>query len=386
MASENYYNQIWARDSFITFIGSNLLADEALTKTAKATVETFAKTSTELGQIANFYDPETKTADYGHSGATDATAWYVIGLCSLFEATQDWSLLKHPFDVALEGMNWLRYQDSNNTLLIDSPQGGDWMDAAIQRTGKTLYNNALFLMATKCANKMAEASGRPTDQVKLVEYDKLLARFNDVFLPGPDSPSRMEAFWPKLAREYEARKPMDFARTHYIHYVSFGRFDTRFDTLSNVLCILSKVADDESAKSILEFVKENKLARPYPIQVLDRPYTRGEMGYDGELDETLPVQHRSTAFRYHNAGVWPFVGALYVCALFQVDDDYARRGLLSLASANQLAREGEQGGFNEWIDPKARKAMGQTGQSWNAGTYIAAYLASKGSNPFQFLE
>lgn len=385
-ASKAYYNQVWARDSFITFLGSNLLGDEELLKAAKTTVNTLAKSASELGQIPNLYDLSTDRPDFGFSGATDASAWYVIGLASLFEATHDWNLLKEPFDAALGAIRWLRFQDANNTWLVDSPQGADWMDAAVQRTGKTLYNNILFVMATRCAAKLAEASGRPTENAFLLDHEKLAERFRDVFLPGPDSPERIAAYSPRLASLYSESKPLGLSKAYFLHYVSFARVDSKFDTLSNVLCILSRAAGPETSRSVLEAAQTKRISKPFPVRVLDQPYHAGEMGYDSEFDSALPAEHRSQPLRYHNGAVWPFVGGLYVCALFLTDVDYARKELLALANANMAFKEGESTGFNEWMEGKNGKPLGQIGQSWNAGTYIAAYRASKGENPFKFLE
>jgi len=72
-ASASYYNQVWARDSFISFIGSNMLEDVSLLSTSRRTIDTLAKTRSPLGQIADFYNPDEERAEFGFSGATDAS-------------------------------------------------------------------------------------------------------------------------------------------------------------------------------------------------------------------------------------------------------------------------------------------------------------------------
>jgi glycogen debranching enzyme len=384
-ASLAYYNQVWARDAFISFLGANLLKDPSLIQSARTTVDTFARTRAPLGQIANFYDLGTDQPEFGFSGSTDSSCWYVIGLASLYHATGERELLDDPLDAAIDAYRFVRYQDANNTWLVDSPQGADWMDAAIQRTGKTLYNNVLFLAATKCLAKLVSDSGKEVPPPGLLTYDSLKARLADVFLPDEGSAERIARYWPKLAAHHKDQKSFDTAGRYYLQYISFARIDGHFDTLSNLLCSLWGVASEGTANSILSTIFERKLASPYPIRVLDPPYRKGDPGYDVSFDETLPEQHRSGPLDYHNGGIWPFVGGFYVCSLFQAEKDYASEQLEDLAKANLALKQGESVGFNEWLGGKRGEAKGQYGQSWSAGMFIAAYSSSRGSDPFEFL-
>lgn len=384
-ASHAYYNQVWARDAFISFLGANLVGDESLLQSARTTVDTFARTRAPLGQIANFYDLGTDQAEFGFSGSTDSSCWYIIGLASLYHATQDRGLLGTPLDAALDAYRFVRYQDANNSWLVDSPQGADWMDAAIQRTGKTLYNNVLFLAATKCLSSLLAASGRQTPTPLLLGYDPLKERLADVFLPKEDSAERISRYWPRLAAHHRDQGGVDTSGSYFLQYISFARVDTHFDTLSNLLCCLWGVASEDTTGSILNTMLRRDLASPYPARVLDPPYKRGDPGYDDRFDDSLPAQHRSGPYEYHNGAVWPFVGGFYVCALSQAARVDAGEKLEALARANGVLRGGETVGFNEWLDGKKGEARGQYGQSWNAGMYIAARASTRGTDPFAFL-
>ncbi len=384
-ASTVYYNQVWARDSFISFLGANLLEDERLIQSAKTNIHTFAETRSQLGQIANFYDLKTNAPEFGFSGSTDSSCWYIIGLMSLYSVTDDKTLLRGPLEAALDAYRWLRYQDANNTWLIDSPQGADWMDAAVQRTGKTLYNNVLFLIATRCIDQLLSASGGSMERAVRLDFGALRQRFNEVFLPDEDAPATVGSYWPRLSLALSEGRPMGFSQKYYLHYLSFYRIDTRFDTLSNLLCVLSKVADTETTLSILSTMHSKGLSRPYPAKVLYPPYRTEGASFDSRFDASLPVQHQSAPYAYHNGGVWPFVGGFYVCAVNKAGVDYADRELESLAQGNRVCRAGENIGFNEWIHSKTGEALGQFGQSWSAGMYVAAVLSAKGKNPLGFL-
>ncbi len=384
-ASHAYYNQVWARDAFISFLGANTVKDEALLQSARTTLETFAKTRAPLGQIANFYDLSTDLPEFGFSGSTDSSCWYMIGLASLFHATEDRALLGPTLDAAIDAYRFVRYQDANNSWLIDSPQGADWMDAAIQRTGKTLYNNVLFLMATKCMSSLLSVAGRSAQSSELLEFESLKERFTDVFLPSPDSKERISKYWPRLATHHREQKVFDLSKKYYLQYLSFARIDSHFDTLSNLLCAAWGAADDETALSILDIIRQRGLARPFPVRVLDPPYKKGDAGYDDNFDAMLPVQHRSGPLDYHNGGVWPFVGGFYVCAVCLRGKEAGDKELADLAKANGVLREGENVGFNEWLDGRKGEARGQYGQSWSAGMYIAAHRSVHGNDPFAFL-
>ena len=385
-ASAAYYNQVWARDAFISLIGANLLKDEELLRCAKDTVSTFARTASPLGQIPNFFDLRSHEPEYGYSGSTDSTCWYIIGLASLYASTGDKTLLKGPLRVALAAYRWLRYQDANNSWLIDSPAGADWMDAAVQRTGKTLYNNVLFLMATRSLRRLGVTTGESLDKGIIPDFEELKQRFSDVFLPGEGSPKRLAAYWPRLSEVYAKGVPFGLGCNHYFHYVSFSRIDTHFDTLSNLLCVLSGVSDSQSAMGILDTIKSRGLSIPYPVRVLDPPYTAESATFHKQFDLSLPVQHRSVPYAYHNGGAWPFVGGLFVAALYTKGQSNSSRELENLAAANTRFREGERVGFNEWLHGKTGRPLGQYGQSWSAGMFIAAVLSSKGKNPFGFLK
>ncbi len=382
-ASSSYYNQVWARDSFISFLGGNMLDDEMLHDCCRRTIETLGKTRSPLGQIPDFYNPDARRPEFGFSGATDSSTWYIIGLLNLFYYTESRSLLAEPLEAAMDAYRWLRYQDANNTWLIDSPQGADWMDAAIRRTGKTLYNNILFLMATKAINRLSGLSGKRVEGVLALDEEKLGRRFSEVFLPTEENWKDIEKYWPYLAHRIRDDPPTPNL-DYYVQFVSFSKFDLHFDTLSNLLCVLAGVAPGKLRNSIVKNVESRKLYEPYPVRVLDPPYREGEDSFDTEFNKRVPVQHRSDPYNYHNGAVWPFVGSFYVLCLHRFKGHDAPSALSNLARANNVFRAKEKTGFNEWLNGKSGKPLGQIGQSWNAGTYVAAYLSSEGKDPFKF--
>jgi glycogen debranching enzyme len=383
--SAAYYNQIWARDAFISFLGANVIENEKLLECARTTISTFARTASPLGQIANFYDLESDIPEYGYSGSTDSTCWYITGLADLFHTTDDRVLLGEPLEAAIAAYKWLRHQDANNTWLIDSPPGADWMDAAVQRAGKTLYNNTLFQIAARAIEGLLSASGRTIEEPYWIDPNALRERFTDVFLPKSESLERIAGYWPRLALALVQGGSLNVPPKHYLHYVSFSRIDTHFDTLSNLLCILSELASTETALSILALMKTKRLASPYPTRCLDPPYRGEGVSFDGAFDSSLPVQHRSPPYAYHNGAVWPFIGGMHVAALYKLGVADAPAELENLAKANFLLKADEKVGFNEWIHAKTGEPLGQYGQSWSAGMFIGAVQASRRKQILGFL-
>jgi glycogen debranching enzyme len=380
-ASSSYYRQVWARDAFITALGGVLLDDPIVLKTIENSLRTLGRSRSPLGQIADCFDPHTRRAEFGVSGATDASSWYIIGLASAYQTLGWRRLLDEPLDAGIHAYKWLRHQDANDTWLIDSPPGADWMDAAVRRAGKTLYNNILFLIATRAINWRCNRSGRKLDRPYPLDATKLEQRFLQVFHPGKSTWRDIATYWPHFANKMQGKS---FAEMDYFaHYVAFSVVDTHFDTLSNLLCILSGVAKPKFAERILSFISANKLSRPYPVRVLEPAYVEGEAPFDSEFNKSLPEWHRSDPYHYQNGAIWPFVGGFYVMALIERSKN-AEGELSRLAEANCLMRVGDSLGFNEWLHGKTGQPMGQDGQSWNAGMFIAACLYKKGVTRFQF--
>ena len=83
-AASTLYNQIWSRDSFITFIGSNMLGEERLFEAAKRTLTTLGRSKTSTGMIPVNFDLSRGKPRLFFAGATDASAWYIIGLANLY--------------------------------------------------------------------------------------------------------------------------------------------------------------------------------------------------------------------------------------------------------------------------------------------------------------
>ena len=85
------------------------------------------------------------------------------------------------------------------------------------------------------------------------------------------------------------------------------------------------------------------------------------------------ARHRQNLeWRYHNAGIWPFVGGFWVAALAAGGKTaHARRALAGIARANEVGNWG----FIEWFHGKSGEPQGMPGQSWNAAMFLLAHLS-----------
>jgi hypothetical protein len=138
------------------------------------------------------------------------------------------------------------------------------------------------------------------------------------------------------------------------------------------------LTDEQQKSTIMEHFNEKKVALPYPCKCLSEPITRrnnrwGMLKINAEQFQSAPW--RNPPFCYHNAGVWPFVGAFYALAAWECSQsDLTRTELTRLAEANRLGI-GDDWEFPEWLNAETGEPSGAKYQSWNAGTYIMVYKA-----------
>lgn len=363
-ASSERYNSIWGRDGSITCLGAVLTGDNNLIDTSKKTLTTLRDFQTPLGQIPNVFFLDSRKINFY---ATDATAWWVIAVESLWRRTKDREFLSSFWPSVEKAITWLRYQVIDTSGLINSPPGGDWMDSSVQRWGKVLYNNILYYRALLCANELAKETGKG----KFMETEEIKLRINLVF--WPTGPVKDEWFPGWYMTFYE--EVIDMDREHYLNYLSFESYDGKCDVAANCMAIIWDVADKEKRERILEYMTRQHLSRPFPIRVLDPPFLESDRSWNAKMDLYRPVHWQSRPYCYHNAAIWPWVGGLYVEAMVKAGEQaVAEKELESLAQANSTGPDGKWE-FNEWLHGRTGRPMGAALQSWNAACYIIAYKA-----------
>jgi len=141
-----------------------------------------------------------------------------------------------------------------------------------------------------------------------------------------------------------------------------------FDSLGNLLAIISGLADLKKSRSILNYIETKKINRPYPVKSIFPPiFPKSKLwkSYFSKCEARTP-------YRYLNAGIWPFIGGFYVAALVKTKQfKKAEEELKNLALANKKGKK-ISWEFNEWLDGKKGKPRGAIYQAWSAGSYLFA--------------
>ena len=327
-ASPVQYNAVYARDALISSLGGLISGEERFVRQWRKSMDTLMDHQSPTGQIPNCVDLFVPSRPRLVAlGAADASLWFVLTL-----AYADRLLGPHPeFDqAASRALFWLKYQDAHEEGLLEQQEATDWGDIFANR-GHVLYTNVLHFACLELRGNIKQAH--------------LVREAINGFLWRDD----LGCF-----------RPWTWKQEH-------GDW---FDTTANSMAVAFGLADEEQTDRILAYITKHKLEEPYPVRVNHPPIKPGDKDwreyYVTEHELNLPDQ-------YHNGGVWPWVGGMYIAALVRAGRlDRARQMLHRLAQANKLGREREWE-FNEWIHGVTGEPRGSADQGWSAGMFMYAY-------------
>ncbi|MFC1678448.1 amylo-alpha-1,6-glucosidase [Patescibacteria group bacterium] len=360
------YEAVWSRDSMITSLGAVLVEKKYKTTMARS-IKLLAENQGEMGQIPNCvgsYNLDRQSDVTFNS--VDAPLWFIIGNYIYAKQYKDTSLFSKYRDNIEAALWWLKAQDPDYVRLLAQQPTNDWEDAFPHKYGYTIHIHALFYAALKMIGDNNRA--REVKQIINGEKKKYSSLYDD-----------------KLGYYYPwAWKNHDYIREH----------EKWFDTAGNLLAIITGLATDKIAKKILNYIEKQKINKPYPCKAIWPPIEKG----DKEWHDYFVLCDARKPLNYLNAGIWPFIGGLYVVALVKMKQ-YKKAGLEleNLAKANlqviknpssppyiiptgkkkrisgqELIRL-RQKEFNEWLHGQTGKPMGEPYQGWSAGTYIYAH-------------
>jgi glycogen debranching enzyme len=334
-ASPVQYNAVYARDALIASLGGLICCDERFVRQWFKTMSTLMNRQSRTGQIPNCVDTFIPSRPRLVAfGAADASLWFIltlayaerlIGICTDFH------------QAAARAMFWLKYQDAHEDGLIEQQESTDWMDI-IDNRGHVLYTNALYFATLDLRGDIRRAN--------------LVREAMNAYL------------W---ADELGYFYPYSWKQEH-------GDW---FDAPGNLFAVAFGLADKDQTASILDYIIGNKIDEPYPIRTIYPPIQPGDKDwreyYRTEHELNMPNQ-------YHNGGIWPWVGGLYVAALVRAGLlDRAHAALYKLAEANKLGRDHEWE-FNEWLHGITGEPKGSPDQVWSAGMFLYAYTCVKQGN------
>src|SRR5690606_34893744 len=145
-------------------------------------------------------------------------------------------------------------------------------------------------------------------------------------------------------------------------------FNWRCDVYANVLAFLTNLIDIERARTAFRFMWGVGVNEPWPVANL---YPVVQAG-DPDWRAYYTVNLLNLPDHYHNGGLWPLVGGMWVRFIHRLGfHDVACRELVRLAKLNQLGRD-QEWEFNEWAHGKTGRPMGKAFQAWSAATFIRA--------------
>jgi len=358
------YRSIWARDGCFCVVQTIEMDEPDIREAQLNTLKTLIEGTSPTGQIPANVRIETREPDYSGVGgicSIDSGLWLIIAVYHYVTNTGDMSLL-NDYGLRLQRvMDWLSAHDSNSDGLIEVPEAGDWTDL-FGRSYHVLYDEVLWYRANVCFGR-------------LLEYQQEFERAADYLRWSQHIAGKIKvSFWPTTGIEENrvstfADRQNSLGDSQYLlaEITPFG-FNWRCDVLGNVLAFLTNVIDVERARTAFRFMWGVGVNAPYPVANL---YPAVQSG-DPDWRPYYTVNLLNLPHHYHNAGIWPFVGGMWVRFIHRLGlHDIARNELVKLARVNQLGKA-EPWEFNEWVHGTTGRPMGKAYQAWSAAAYLRA--------------
>ncbi len=346
------YRSIWARDGAITIIGTIELDDPEIRLAQKNTLQTLFDHLAPNGQVPSNVRIDSGVPDYSGVGgicSIDSALWAVIAFHDWVRKNGDHQFLQAHFDKLQHVMQWLCSLDANNDLLLEIPEAGDWTDL-FGRSYHVLYDEVLWFRAN-----IAFA--------RLLEMQQMFEPASDCLKRSQAIRSKiLETFWPTTQPRSDGRvEQFQFARgqsavgdsCYLLAEVTPFSFNWRCDVLGNIQAFLSNVLDIDRARTAFRFMWGAGVNEPFPVVNLYPPVQSG----DPDWRSYYTVNLLNLPGHYHNGGIWPFIGGMWVRFIHRLGlHEVASHELLKLAQLNRLGRQ-QEWEFNEWIHSRTGRPM-----------------------------
>ncbi|HEY8477086.1 MAG TPA: glycogen debranching protein, partial [Chloroflexota bacterium] len=146
LAARTAYQQVWARDSMVSSLGTLHIGDPAAEAAVRRSLATLERFQSPLGRIPHHVgypglpdpslvaiggrlpgDPGASepVEDTGHAGCVDSSLWYILGHHALFQHARDLATLRSAWPSLERAHRWLLYQDSNECGLLEVHEAMD---------------------------------------------------------------------------------------------------------------------------------------------------------------------------------------------------------------------------------------------------------------------
>jgi sucrose-6-phosphatase len=360
------YRSVWARDGAITLINTLDVDDPDVRACHRRTLDTLLRAAAPNGQIPANVRIDDGVPDYAGVGnicSIDSGLWVIIAFFNYIDHTGDIDFLREHHGHLQRAMDWLSAHDSNNDGLLEIPEAGDWTDL-FGRSYNVLYDEVLWFRTNVCFGRLLELLG---DFERAADYLRWSQQIRSRIL---------DVFWPTTSKGNTAEHPHRFASRQFdlgdtqylVAEITPFAFNWRCDVYANVLAYLMNLLDVDRARTAFRFMWGVGVNEPLPVANL---YPVVQAG-DPDWRAYYTVNLLNLPYHYHNGGIWPFVGGMWVRFIHRLGfHEVATRELVRLARANQLGRD-QEWEFNEWIHGKTGRPMGKAFQAWSAACFIRA--------------
>ena len=362
------YRSVWARDGSITIVGTIELNDPDIRAAQKATLRTLFDHLAPNGQMPANVRIDDGTPDYSGVGgicSIDSALWAVIAFHAYVRKTGDLELLAEYAGRIQRVMDWLGALDSNNDLLLEIPEAGDWTDL-FGRSYHVLYDEVLWYRANVAHGRMLELQ-KDFDAASgcLRLSQAIRSRILATFWPSTQPPV---AGAPAVPFSFAQQQSSVGDASYLLAEITPFSFNWRCDVLGNVQAFISNVLDADRARTAFKFMWGVGINEPYPVVNLYPPVQAG----DPDWRPYYTVNLLNLPGHYHNGGIWPFIGGMWVRFIHRLGlYEVACRELLKLAQVNRLGKN-QEWEFNEWVHSRTGRPMGKCFQAWSASSYIHA--------------
>ena len=364
------YRSVWARDGGMTVCWSlDLAADhDDIRQAQSATLRTLIGHQAPTGQIPANVRLETSEPDYSGVGgiaSIDSGLWVIIAMWRYADVTGDWSIIQENEHNLQRAMDWLGAHDSNNCGLLEIPEAGDWTDL-FARSYHILYDEVVWYRCLVCYSNLVRHQGheqRADDYAARARHVRGMIQRS--FWPST-TPVEGATALPSLFTSAQAA--LGDAR-YLLAQLSPFSFSWRCDVFANLLAFLMyDLVTPKQAMMTFRFMWGSGINDPFPVRNLYPPVYGG----DPEWRDYFTVNLLNLPNHYHNGGIWPFVGGLWVRYIHKLGlKGLARREMVKLAHVCKQGVEHEWE-FNEWHHGVTGRPMGKAYQAWSAASFIQA--------------
>ena len=368
VGTDENYRSIWARDGAISIIGAMpLIKDQEIKDAIITTLKTILDNVSVNGQVPSNISIKDGHPDYSGVGgicSIDSGLWLIIAVYEYVYQMDDFDFLYEYKDVLQKVMDWLSAQDGNNDALIEVPEAGDWTDL-FGRSYHVLYDEVLWYRTNVCYGRLLEMIGDYENAGGYIRWSQVIKK------------EILANFWPSTQQSLFqsvsfAEQQFSLGDTKYlVAQITPFDYSWRCDVLGNVLAYLYNVIDHHKANSAFKFMLGVGVNDPYPVKNVYPVVSPG----DPDWRPYYTVNLLNLPNHYHNGGIWPFIGGLWVQFIKRLgQDELAISEMYKLAELNKLGLQNDWE-FNEWVHGTTGNPMGKINQAWSAAQYIAAYHA-----------